>query len=84
MAENSGASSEWLVGRDLEAASSQIDPERKDSLLLSLSKKVELLDHKLNEAEAENAQKLMLGMSVHVYVWRSVAVLPCSIASAEE
>lgn len=50
---------------------------------------MELLDHKLNEAETEHAQKLILGMYivyVYVYVcWRSVTILiPCSIESAEE
>lgn len=48
--------------RDLEAASALIDPERKDSLLLSLNKKVELLDSKLKEIEIDHAQKIALGM----------------------
>ena len=51
-----------LISRDLDAASSLINPERRDSLLLSLNKKVELLDRKLQEAETEHARKLALGM----------------------
>lgn len=45
--------------RDLEAL---IDPERKDSILLSMNKKVELLDSRLKEVELDHAQKLTLGM----------------------
>lgn len=48
--------------RDLEAAVSLIDPERKDSILLSMNKKVELLDSRLKEVELDHAQKLTLGM----------------------
>lgn len=52
----------FLSVRDLEAASALIDPERKDSLLLSLNRKVELLDSKLREVETDHAQKIALGM----------------------
>jgi hypothetical protein len=40
-----------------------VDPVHKDDLLLSLNKKVELLDRKLQEAESDHACKLALGMS---------------------
>ena len=42
-----------------------INPERKDSLLLSLNKKVEILDRKLKEADSEHTRKLALGIISH-------------------
>lgn len=47
--------------RELEAAASAIDPKEKDGLIMSLSKKLEILQRKLTDSETEHARRLTLG-----------------------
>lgn len=77
----------FLECRELEAAAALVDPERKDSLLLSLNKKVELLDCKLKEVETEHAQKLMLGLCSVLdspFLVKRVFLSLASLGSSEE
>ena len=53
--------------RDLEAASSLIDPASKDSLITSLSKKLKVLKRKLEEVDTEYARNMMIGTLASQY-----------------
>lgn len=66
-----------------------IDPERRDSLLAALNKKVEILYHKLKASESEHARKLTIGMLLYFrgsvatgYIWLSLFFF--SIGGAEK